>query len=425
MPDQQLQGAGNASPTINLDAIRARYIDQLNESLPPTTAKQITHSYAELFDTKDEEQKFLIPELLPANVVTMFIGEDGIGKTQICNQLALHIAFGYTNFLGLSLNTTHKRVLIIATEDSKSKWIKAAFKQARKMEPGHDPKNVGVYFMEASIFDEFISLKDELESWLSKMKFDLIIGDAFSDIFGLIDGEINSNSDARKLISYFQHVCDKFETTMIIIHHAAKTKIVPKQREGKIFLEKNDSQGAGAITQKPRTVWALSNDPKSISPDGLSYTNYLHVVKANLMGKTYVQNALQLKFTTKDLIHRFICFVDIHLQEEAAVPVVDNTPDTRRKALPREYTREQHLEVLNVVFRDGLALPRPELLNRLVAGYGVGKAKIEASLTNGGFLAYLLENKYLEKSNWGFKFIDPERAKPPEQIEINLDNEEE
>src|SRR5690606_8460178 len=99
------------------------------------------------------------------------------------------------------------------------------------------------------------------------------------------------------------NICNTYQVAIILIHHAAKSKIVEIRKSGTIFIDKNSSQGAGAITQKPRTVLALSNHKESTSPDGKYYDNYLHVVKANLMGKEYMTNALKLQFNGHTLCH--------------------------------------------------------------------------------------------------------------------------
>lgn len=392
-----------------LDALRLRALEQIDQILPAPTRKR-TYSYAELYAKKDEEQPFIIPEMLPAEAVCVLIGEDGIGKTQICNQLCLAIAFRHTTFLGLPLTVRHARCLVCATEDAKQKWIKAITKQSHSLEPNHRPEDVNIEFTEGSDFDDLLQMKDELEGLLSKNFYDLIILDALSDVFTLIDGEINSNSHARKILGFLQHLCNTYHTTIIIIHHAAKSKIVVKQKEGKLFVEKGDSQGAGAITQKPRTVWALSNDPRTTAPDGSYYTNYLHVVKANLMGKEYMQNAIQLRFDSRTLLHRAEGRVDIHMMQketeataqEAGVAFGGNNGN-RRKPGPGEFSHEQHLAILRTAFRTDEHLTKKELKLRLCAAYDVGLVKIESSLEKSGFLAYLEHHGILEQSPYGYK----------------------
>jgi len=391
-----------------LAAMRKRSIEQLNAILPVTTRKR-TYTFAELYKQKDEEQRFLIPDLIPAGALTVLIGEDGIGKTQICNQICLAVAKGETSVLGLPLNVKHKRALFLGTEDSRQKFISAISKQFDAIYPGSDPAEVAIDFTEGSDFDDFADLKTELDLQLDTNFYDLIVGDALGDLFGLIDGDINDNSAARKLLSYFQHVCNERNTTIILIHHAAKSKIVGHRKEGKLFVEKNDSQGAGAITQKPRTILALTNDPKTGSPDGRTYTNYLHVVKANLMGKKYVQSAVDLQFDTATLLHRSRGTIDIEMMQkeaeaEGGVAVKQPEKFNARKSRPDQISRTQHEEICELMFRDSTILSREALINKMQQQYGVGRLKVEQK---DGFLHHYLDLKIIVKLDDGsYKYND-------------------
>lgn len=398
---------------LDLAALRAKAIQQLDAVLPAPTAKR-TYSYAELHDTKDDVQKFLVPDLLPSEAVCVLIGEDGIGKTQLCTQLCACIGFGLSHFVGVELNVKHKAALIVASEDSRKKFIKAFVKQTHTMQPGHNPKDLNVDFMEASDFDDFAAMKDELETLLRTKFYDLVVLDALGDTFTLIDGDINSNSHARKLLSFFQHLCNTYGVTMVIIHHAAKSKMVMKRREGKMFVEKSDSQGAGAITQKPRTVIALTNDPGTIQDEGNRYVNYLHVVKANLMGKRFMQMAIKLQFTSVDLLHRQDGLVDIQMMQTEEIQKVENDQKSQltgrktdfnvRKPGPADIIPAMHHQKLVAVYGNNLTLSREVLVARMTNEYGVGTGKIEQK---GGYLNYLTEQGFITKSEFGFSYKRP------------------
>lgn len=369
--------------------MKKKALEQLSEPIKPAPNDRNTFSFQELWETKDIEQKFIIPELLPAHAVAMFIGEDGIGKTQILTQLCLSICLKSKTFLGLNLYTESHKCLIVATEDSKEKFSKAMVKQVLSIKPDLDPKEIHLDFTEGSNFDDLDALFAEIEMLLKEFNYDLIVCDAMSDLFTLIDGDINSNSHARKILSKFQRVVNTYQTTVIIIHHAAKSKIVAKQKEGKLFVEKGDSQGAGAITQKPRTVWALTNDPKSIINEGTEYKNYLHVVKANLMGKHFVTHAIELDFDAKTLTHSACGMVDIQLMENSNPD--DRQPltnDPTKKPMAREISLDQHKSYVYNCFVKSDLLSRSDLVEKLRSSYGVGKNKIEAK---DGYLAHLTE----------------------------------
>lgn len=402
-------------PDQTLEQLKKKAIEQL-DSILPAPLKKSTYTYAELYDKREEVQRFIIPDLLPQEAVCVLIGEDGIGKTQLCSQLCGQIALKRESFLGMKLNAKHNRCLIVATEDSKQKFTSAITKILNALAPGHDPKSIMIDFTEGSDFDDFLTLKKEIETSLSTNFYDIVIIDALSDLFSLIDGDINSNSHARKLLSFFQYLCNSFNTTIIIIHHAAKSKIVLNRKEGKLFVQKTDSQGAGAITQKPRTVLALTHDPKTVSNDGQTYINYLHVVKANLMGKKYVQNAIKLQFDTKTLLHLSQGLIDIEMQQtelsaqqEASETVYDFN---RKKPQPFQIPLSQHKELVDHIFSQEEILSRTDLITKLSIAYGVGKTKVESK---DGLISYLLQKNLIEKYQFGSyrKTVEQDNSTPP------------
>jgi len=230
-----------------------------------TPAKKSTYKFGEMWAEKDQETKFLVPDLIPDGEITLVIGEDGIGKTRLFAQLLLDISTGKPHFLGLELNAKHKSGLFISTEDGRLKFIRAAVKQIIAME-GSDinPDAINLQFTEGIDFDTMDMLEAEIIRILEEGPVDCIVVDAMSDLFGLIDGEINSNTHARKIMAIFGRINAKYHVAIIIIHHAAKTKIDALRKEGKMFLTKNVSQGAGAITQRPRTVLAITHDAASV-----------------------------------------------------------------------------------------------------------------------------------------------------------------
>jgi hypothetical protein len=75
-----------------------------------------------------------------------------------------------------------------------------------------------------------------------------------------------------------------------------------------------------------------------------------------------------------------------------------------KKRLPSEISAEEHARLLKVVFQQpNKPLPRREVLVKMAAAYGVGFTKLEAAT---GYLAYLLETGFLEKSGTAFFATD-------------------
>jgi RecA-family ATPase len=314
------------------------------ENVLPIPEEKNTYTYAELHANKDNEQKFLLDDLLPAYTLTLLIGEDGIGKTQLMGQLSANVCLGHKDFLGIPLKVEHNRALFVATEDSKEKFTNAFTKQMYALAPTHDPAKTKMSFMEAANLDDLDGFKTELSNELLKNPTDVVVADALGDMFTWIDGDINNNSHARKILGVCQQICNVYHTTMIIIHHAAKTKVVERRKHGAIFIDKTDSQGAGAITQKPRTVLALTHDPRTVTQEGVVYTNYLHVVKANLMPKTYEKQAIQLEFNGKTLLHTRVGLIDIELMQNETKAEAEEATKTRQAEFNKQKRKPDKVE---------------------------------------------------------------------------------
>lgn len=355
----------------NIEILQTTF-NQVVEGDAPEIDDKSTFSFAELWETKDEEVKFLIDDLLPKQAVAVLVGEDGIGKTQILTQLCLHVCLGLPTFLNLPLNIESKRCLIVATEDSKEKFIRSAAKQAQALLPQVNPKDVLLDFTEGGNFDDMDSLKVEIEKLISVHKYELVILDAFSDLFTLIDGEINSNTHARFIIKVLQNLCKKYGTTIIAIHHVSKTKVINKIKDGKLFIEKGDTQGAGAITQKPRTVLALTHEPKSITENGRCYNNLLHLVKTNLTSKYYLGNAIKVAFDSATLLHQYQEVVNIQLYESNnnGLGPESNATATPNAAQEPQITYDNHLSNMMQTFGLETYLGYNDLTIRMKAIYG-------------------------------------------------------
>lgn len=275
--------------------------------VPEEPEVKFVYSFKELWANRNQKPEFIIPNLIPKNAVCILMGEDGIGKTQILTQLCLAMSLKLPTFLNLPLSHYTGNTMVIATEESKERFSSAAIKQLTYYQPFIEEDSLpNLKFMEGADFDDWEQMLSTINKELKEEPKDLIVIDALSDLFTYIDGEINNNRDARKILSKLQSVCKNHDTTIIVIHHAAKTKVVEMHKLGKLLLEKNSSQGAGAISQKPRTILALSNKKGSETEEG--HTNYLHVVKANVMDKTYMNNILECKFLKNDLVHVFDSF---------------------------------------------------------------------------------------------------------------------
>lgn len=374
MPDQN----GHTNDPLNKIQSSFEAAALKAEPLLDAAIEKNSFTFEELWKLKDIKTEWLIHDLLPRNVVSIIIGDDGIGKTQICTQLAIHIALKFKTFLQLDLTPIHYRVLVVATEENKEKFISAAAKQINELHPNVNPAEVGIVFMEASNLDNLEELKKEMEvQHVKHAGFDLIIMDAMTDLFGFVDGDVNSNSDANFILNALQKMAAKFQSAFLIIHHAGKGKIEELKKAGKMFLLKNSHLGAGRITSKARNVLALTHDPKSASADARYYSNYLHIVKTNYASRFYVKHAIHVPFDSATLLHNYKSLVDIQEYESA-----DGNTDPKSAGIVKmpeaEMSYEAHVQKMVEVFGKMDVLTRKDMAKRMKTIYNVGNNAIEA-----------------------------------------------
>lgn len=348
---------------------------------------KITHSFYELWSNRNEETPLLIPDLLPAFGLVMLLGEDGIGKTQIARQQLLQIVFRKTSFIDQSINIRHGRGMFIATEDSAQDFIKAAKKQVYGLGCDHAvTPDLPIDFIEGTNFDDFKQLLSEIERLLKASQYDLIVIDALSDLFTLVNGEINSNSHARQILNPLQALANKHQVLIMILHHASKSAMKNKRERGQILVEKNDCQGASAITQKPRTVLALSNDPAE-------NVNYLHIVKANGLPRRFKETAIKMKFNEETLLHEFEDYSGVF-------DSMNSSTGKRSNLTAPEISPEIHDQILSEIFKMKPEHGYKELYTAIKEVYNKSFGKIGDNKAK-DFITFYNLNGYLLKSGSG------------------------
>ena len=159
----------------------------------------------------------LIDGLLPSEVLSVFAGTPGIGKSFTALDWAIHIANGI-DWNGFSVQEPHDVVYIVgegwsAFGDRIEQWEEEHGEEASERLHLVDG---GAQHIDMSVegMDEFLRVK------LKEFNPDLIIFDTFSMLAG-VNSE-NDNSEIANVFSRANSIRSKLNTTVMFVHHLSK-----------------------------------------------------------------------------------------------------------------------------------------------------------------------------------------------------------
>jgi hypothetical protein len=234
------------------------------------------YTLEELLDMNTTEIPFLVEKLIPKETLVVLAGQSEIGKSTLYTQLALAIVRGDNEFLGCKINATHKRVLVISTEDGPIPLSFRTNRQVIQSTIGVDKrKNLKVIFNHDNI-------EPRIKDYLEESPADLIVLDAFGDVFW---GDINASNSVRRFLNNYVDMIRKYRCSVLFVHHVCKGNKKPKS-------EKDQLLGSTGIEGKMRNVLMLSvvNDQHQLS-----------IAKGNYVNREDKKNPIYLNFDDKTL----------------------------------------------------------------------------------------------------------------------------
>jgi len=233
--------------------------------------------------------------------VVAIAGSSDTGKSSLLRDLALSIVTEKETFLSFPINAEHKSVLYISTEDDDLALSCLLKRQnTENLEPESFKK---LRF----IFDTY-KLHKKIEDELNRHPVDLVIIDAFSDIF---TRDMHRVNEVRTFIHWFSNLAYKHKCLVIILHHTSK-------RTEELPPSKNNVSGSQGFEAKMRVVIELRKDTENPS----SRKRHFCIVKGNYLPEEYKNRSYVLNFTENMVFEMTSERVSF---EELA------TPDNRRR----------------------------------------------------------------------------------------------
>lgn len=255
---------------ITLDGIKGSLRVAENE----INAAKIVYTATELLNRKVTKLPCLIDPILPKVGVAALAGSSDTGKSSFLRHLASVIVLGKKDFLGWKIKADYNKVIYVSTEDDDiaTSFQLSRFNMLRQLDT---ERYSGLKY----IFDTE-NILDTLTGILENERHDLIIIDAFTDLYGK---GMNDSNQVRTFLNEYSQLAQRYKCLVIFLHHTGKgTEDKPPS--------KNNLLGSQGFEAKMRLVIELRTDPMEPS------LKHMCIVKGNYLPKEMKNESFVLRF---------------------------------------------------------------------------------------------------------------------------------
>jgi KaiC/GvpD/RAD55 family RecA-like ATPase len=204
----------------------------------------------ELFNLNIESVPKLVEPFFQKSGLASLVGTSDTGKSTFLRQLSLAIALKKDDFIGFKLKPKHNKVIYVSTEDGAFSVSHSIRKQVKNITNKDDDldliKNLTFLF-------DTDNLYQRLEDMITENPVDLIVIDAFTDVF---THEINANTQVRKFLNTYDTLAKKNDCLIIFLHHTGKRTQYNKPSKDSII-------GSQAFEAKMRVVMEIRSNSKN------------------------------------------------------------------------------------------------------------------------------------------------------------------
>lgn len=239
---------------------------------PKIELKKIDTTFSNAFELYEQKVE-VIPKLLHPFLqkvgLASLVGTSDSGKSTFLRQLSLSVALNLKTFLGFSLESKSNKVIYVSTEDDSNAISFSIRKQVDHLLKENKSIDLNLLNNLQFIF-ETDNLLEKLSKELENESVDLIVIDAFTDVFSK---ELNANIQVRQFLNEYDKLAKKHDCLILFLHHIGKNTLRSAPSKDSII-------GSQAFEAKMRVVLELR-------PNRFK-TNYkdLWVLKANFLDAT-------------------------------------------------------------------------------------------------------------------------------------------
>ncbi len=203
----------------------------------------------------------LFEGLIPQVGSWALVGASDTAKSMILRQMAMCTVSGQT-FVKWACNSIYNRAIVVCSEDDENAISFLLRRQNKSL--GLTEEQAGNI---SFLFDTFDFI-EKVEAELQRAPADLIIIDAFGDLF---DGkDLNQNNQVRQFLNKFTLLANKYKCSIGFLHHTGK-------RTEDLSPSKNNAIGSQGFEAKMRLVIEVRLDAKETD------LRHLCLVKGNYL----------------------------------------------------------------------------------------------------------------------------------------------
>ena len=235
----------------------------------------------ELLLNKAMEIPTLLHPIFPKQGLIALAGSSDTGKSALLRQFAIAVSCHEEHFLGFPIRATHHQAIYVSTEDDELavRFLLHKQNEGKNYEPA---RYRGLRF----IF-ESENVLAALDYHLSQIPADVVVVDAFSDLFY---GSLNQTNEVRKFLNTYKQLADKHACLIVFLHHTGKTT-------DRSAPSKHNLLGSQGFEAKMRLVVELRKDQ---SQDEI---RHFCLVKGNYLPKEHKNASYVLRFDEHMLFH--------------------------------------------------------------------------------------------------------------------------
>jgi len=331
-----------------------------NEAAQPNT----TFTGKELYDLQIPAIPFLIDPLIPAVGLWSLVGTSDACKSMFMRQLAICLV-KQKPFLNWKINSKFHKAIFVSTEDDEKATAYLLRKQSAS---GEFLENIRFYFSNDNV-------EEYLKTELTKEPADLVIIDAWGDVFGQ---DLKDSNLIRQALNIYRLISYQFQCSVGILHHVGK-------RTEKLEPSKNNILAGQGFESKCRSVMELRQDA------GKEDVRHLCIVKGNYVGREYKNSSFVLDFNRDNFL-----LTDTGERTPFEQLITQNETGKTKPNTPfNEFNDDVHRELVKKAFRDNHEFTLTPLSEALCFEYEVKTREVFGRRRIRGLIEFLEDKKFI------------------------------